>query len=363
MKFKKYILPACLFILIALYAGVFYVYGEGFQLLRSGIREVVETTMEEDVTVPTTLEPVFTPTYLDIRSLVSQRYLFTLTKEIEGKLYVLNNTGTILDSTYDTFPSVYQSGSDFIFAIGDKNIEIPQSSYFLDIWNRKKSTTVSGENIVSGEGFGTGKITQKNIKKIALTFDDGPNPKYTNQLLDILKNEKVPVTFYVLGNKAEEYPDMIQRAYNEGHEIGSHSYKHDFLSNRSVRDIQEDLYKTDQAIYQAISTYPKTFRPPYGGVSTGMIEKASMPIVLWSVDPHDWKTLSKSKNIAAIKHIKDGDIIIMHDIHEVSINSITDMIHIIRDQGFTFVTVSELLGTTEKDTKVGKICYKKGNCK
>lgn len=363
MKFKKYILPACLFVLMAFYAGVFYVYGEWLQLLRSGIREVVETTFREDTNDLSTLEPVFTPTYLDVRSLVSQRYLFTLTKEVEQKLSILNNTGTLLDSGYDTFPSIYQSGSVFVFAIWDKNIEIPQSSYFFDIWNKKKFPTVSGEVLVLGEIFGSGKVTQKNIKKIALTFDDGPYPKYTNLLLDILKKENVPATFYVLGNKAEQYPKVIKREHDEWHEIGSHSYDHAFLGNASMRDIQEDLYKTDQAIYRAIGIYPKTFRPPYGWTNTGMLEKIAMPIVLWSIDPRDWKTHSKIKNIAAIKNAKDGDIIIMHDIHEVSVDSVAEIIYILHENWFTFVTVSDLLGITENNTEIGKKCSKKGNCK
>lgn len=357
MLFKKYLDFICLVAVCISYGSIFYAYNWSISLLHSGIREVVASTFTKKQ-IETKIEPVvIVPDFLDIRSLTSQRYLFTLTKEVEKQLSEIYNTGILIESEYETFPRIYQSGSEFIFDIWGENIGFPVSSYFFDIWNKKKTNIVSWENLVSWEIHG------KNSKKIALTFDDGPNSKYTSILLDILKNEKVPVTFYVLGNKVEQFPDIVKREYAEWHEIGSHSYEHAFLQNKTTREVQEDLYKTDQAVYRAIWKYPTTFRPPYGAINTGMLDKIAMPIVLWSVDPHDWKTLNKYKNIQSIKHTKNGDIIIMHDIHQASIESITDMILFLKKESFTFVTVSELLDLTESDTKVGKICFKSWNCK
>ena len=357
MLFKKYLGFICLVAVCISYGSIFYVYDWGISMIHSWIREVVAGAFTKNQT-QTNIEPVVVvPDFLDIRSLTSQRYLFTLTKEVEKKLSEVYDTGILIESEYETFPRIYQSGSEFIFDIWGENIGFPVSSYFFDIWNTEKITTVSWEDIVSWE------INGKNSKKIALTFDDGPNSKYTSILLDILKNEKIRVTFYVLGNKVEQFPNIVKREYAEWHEIGSHSYEHAFLQNKTTREVQEDLYKTDQAVYRAIWKYPITFRPPYWSIHTGMLDKIAMPIVLWSVDPHDWKTLNKYKNIESIKHTKNGDIIIMHDIHEVSIESITDMIHFLKKEWFSFVTVSEILDLTKNDTKVGKICFKSWNCK
>lgn len=357
MPFKKYIGVLCFIVVIAVYGGVFYVYNWGIDSLYSGIREVVADTLEENKTEETE-GLIFVPNFLDIHLLTSQRYLFTLTKALEKQLSILEGTGVVLMSEYWSYNKVFMSGANFVFDIQNQKIELPVSSYFFDIWNNKTDSASSG-----GIYSATGKTFQKSIKKIAITFDDGPSSKYTNVLLDILKKENVLATFYVLGNKVEQYPDILRREYTEWHEIGNHSYQHLNLTSMSGRTMQEDLYKTDQAIYAVIHQYPKTLRPPYGWVNLGIIEKSAMPIVLWSIDPRDWKTHSKKKNIAAIENVKSGDIIIMHDIHEESVASVADIIHILHEKWFTFVTVSDLLSLTESNTEIGKKCSKKGNCK
>jgi peptidoglycan-N-acetylglucosamine deacetylase len=131
----------------------------------------------------------------------------------------------------------------------------------------------------------------------------------------------------------------------------------------STGAIQDDLYQTDQVIYRAIGRYPTLFRPPYGATNTGMLSDIAMPFALWSIDTKDWKTRNTRKNIASIAHAKSGDIIIMHDIHEMSIASIDDMITSLQERGFVFVTVSEILELSPDNQQIGKRCYRKGDCR
>lgn len=262
-----------------------------------------------------------------------------------------------IDNSYETYSRVELDGTNFIFTVHDKFIELPISSYFFDKWNQIPHEITSWEIWVS-----TGAVESVNKKLIALTFDDGPSKTNTNILLDILKNENVKVTFYVLGSRVDEYPDILKREYLEWHEIGNHSYSHALLTKLSDRMMQDELYKTDQAIYHTIGIYPRTFRPPYGWVNSNILEKAAMPAILWSIDPRDWKTHNIAKDIASVKNAKDGDILIMHDIHEASVASVPAIIKNLRDRGFTFVTVSELLSLSETNTEIWKKCIRKWKC-
>lgn len=294
---------------------------------------------------------------VQIENILSKRYLFTLTKYIENELSNIAHMSVLLPSEYSTYDTITIDGDIFIFSIHGITIRIPTSSYFFDTWNTKSMST-SWER----ESH-TKKIKQDWKKLIALTFDDGPSPKYTNILLDILKKENVKVTFFVLWSRVMEYPDIVKREFKEWHEIWNHSYSHALFIKLSERDMQEELYKTDQLIYKNTGEYPKTFRPPYWWINTGILEKAAMPAILWSIDSHDWKTLNITKNIRGIDNAKDGDILIMHDIHETSVESIPMIIDVLRKKGFDFVTVSELLSLSKENTEVWKKCTKKGSCK
>lgn len=293
-----------------------------------------------------------------IHNIITERYLFTLTKYIENQLTNTRQMSIMLPSDYQTYNNVCISGDNFIFTIHHLTITIPTSSYFFDRWNTKPAATISGEISI-----GTGEIEKNHKKIIALTFDDGPSPKYTDILLDILKKENIRATFYVLWSRIMEYPEILKREYNEWHEIGNHSYSHTLLTKLNERMMEEELYTTDQLIYQTIWIYPRTFRPPYWGVNTVILNKAAMPAVLWSIDPHDWKTHSKIRNIASINNAKDGDILIMHDIHETSVNSVLEIINTLKEKWFTFVTITELLSLSERNTEIWKKCTKKGSCK
>ena len=177
---------------------------------------------------------------------------------------------------------------------------------------------------------------------IALTFDDGPS-KYTNKILDILKENNANATFFVIGNKVEIFKDTIQKMVSLGNEIGNHSYSHKWLTKLNKEEFQTEIEKTQNIVKEITGYTPLLLRPTYGSINKQIRLNTDLKIVMWTVDTMDWK-LKNSKTIAerALKDIKDGDIILMHDIRERTLEAIKILIPELKKQGYQFVTVSEL---------------------
>ena len=199
---------------------------------------------------------------------------------------------------------------------------------------------------------------------IAMTFDDGPRPDgknafYTPKLLDILKERHIHVTFFVLGQMVQEHPELLQRAVAEGHEIGNHSWDHKALNKLGEGGLQHELADTSTLIKQVTGKAPVIMRPPYGATSPRLsraIEKEyGMKVILWSVDPDDWKDPGpqavEQRIIAGWKGsggAKPGAIILSHDIHKGTIEAMPATLDALLAKGYKFVTVSELLAMESK---------------
>ena len=181
-------------------------------------------------------------------------------------------------------------------------------------------------------------------KKIALTFDDGPHPKYTEQLLDGLKERNVVVTFFVTGENAENYPDIIRREQEEGHLIGNHTYSHIQLTSRNRETFREELLKTNEILEEITGEKVSFVRPPYGSWDKSFEKELNMFPVLWNIDPLDWCS-HNAECIAAKVEEKagDGDIILMHDYYETSVTAALEVVDALQKRGFQFVTVEEIL--------------------
>lgn len=181
-------------------------------------------------------------------------------------------------------------------------------------------------------------------KKVAITFDDGPNPDYTKELLAGLKERGVNATFFLLGKEVEKYPEIVQEMFEDGHLIGTHSYEHVNLSSLSDSAAIEQVDKTNAAIYQIIGTYPEYIRPPYGCWKCNLDYETTMIEVLWDVDPKDWAT-SNADVIAerVIENVEEDDIILLHDASESSVKAAFVIIDALKQKGYTFVTVDEIL--------------------
>lgn len=181
-------------------------------------------------------------------------------------------------------------------------------------------------------------------KKIAITFDDGPHPYYTEQLLDGLKEREAKATFFVLGEHAEQYPELVQRMSEEGHLIGNHTYSHIQLTQRNSEAFKEELVKTSELIENLTGQEVQYVRPPYGTWNKKFEKELNMFPVLWNIDPLDWS----SKNVSGIVQkvtakAKENSIILMHDEYKTTVTAALQIIDELQKEGYEFVTVEELL--------------------
>ena len=184
---------------------------------------------------------------------------------------------------------------------------------------------------------------------IAMTFDDGPNEKLTPKLLDLLAQHHIHATFFVLGENAIEHPEILKRAVQEGHEIGNHSWSHPNLAKASDDTVRSQIRRTEELITNEIGSRPTLFRPPYGSLTAHqkhfIHNELGYEIVLWEVDPLDWKRPGPSVVTARIlKETKAGSIVLSHDIHPPTIEAMPATFDQLMRKGFKSVTVTELLG-------------------
>ena len=181
-------------------------------------------------------------------------------------------------------------------------------------------------------------------KKIAITFDDGPHPYYTEQLLDGLKERNVKATFFVLGKHAEQYPELVKRMSDEGHLIGNHTYSHVQLNKRNSEAFKEELKKTSELIEELTGQEVQYVRPPYGTWDKKFEEELNMFPVLWNIDPLDWSSSNVSGIVKKVtSKARENSIILMHDEYKTTVTAALQVIDELQKQGYEFVTVDELL--------------------
>jgi peptidoglycan/xylan/chitin deacetylase (PgdA/CDA1 family) len=184
---------------------------------------------------------------------------------------------------------------------------------------------------------------------VAMTFDDGPHPRHTPRLLDMLKARGMRATFYLIGNRVVQYPDIARRIAEEGHEIGNHSWSHPFLNRLGNTAVINEIDRTTDAIWNATGRPPVTFRPPYGAFNRRqrlmLHEVRSFPTILWDVDPQDWRRPGSSvvaRRILANMH--QGSIILSHDIHGATVDAMPATLDGFTRAGLQTITVSEMIG-------------------
>lgn len=200
-------------------------------------------------------------------------------------------------------------------------------------------------------GYGTAEpaaaIVNENGPVIALTFDDGPYPKVTGHILDVLEKNGVCATFFVLGSRIEGREDVLTRMEELGCEIGNHSFSHADLTRLSKADCQRELSDTDAEIRRVTGHEASVVRPPYGYYNKAVRSAAGRPLILWTVDTNDWRGKAPGE-IAdyVIQQAKEGSVILMHDQQTQTADAMEMIIPTLIDEGFRFVTVSELIRLT-----------------
>ncbi|MGZ7441579.1 polysaccharide deacetylase family protein [Paenibacillus sp. TH7-28] len=203
----------------------------------------------------------------------------------------------------------------------------------------------------------TFKFHGPRVKQVALTFDDGPDPRFTPRVLDVLQKQGVKATFFVVGNRAKKFPALVKRIHHEGHLIGNHSFGHPNFGKRSLKQFQAEILRTDKIIQQTVGYRPKLIRPPYGEIREPQIQwvkKNGYTIVNWNVDSLDWKGLDKSKVEANVLGAAGpGSIVLFHAGGGVGSNlngtvqALPEIIQTMRAKGYQFVDLAELLHTTK----------------
>lgn len=196
-------------------------------------------------------------------------------------------------------------------------------------------------------------------KWVALTFDDGPSGELTKRLLEGLAVRGVKATFFVCGYRVADYPEALRQIAAEGHEIGLHSDKHDYMQNMGYDAVVDDLTRCREAVLDCCGAKARLFRPP-GGLYSETVLRASdamgLSVILWSVDPEDWDAKKAASVLPTIrKEVFPGSIILMHDLHGSSIDAALTAIDELTAQGYRFCTVSELAEKSGTALRPGEV--------
>lgn len=180
--------------------------------------------------------------------------------------------------------------------------------------------------------------------KIAITFDDGPDPIWTPQLLDGLKERGAKASFFLMGKQAEAHPELVKRMQEEGHLIGNHTYSHIQLNKKNRETFKAELVKTNELLMEITGEEVQFVRPPYGSWDKSFEMELTMLPVFWNIDPMDWCSTDVSGIVKKVtSKAKENSVILMHDEYSSSVSAALEIVDILQKQGYEFVTVDELI--------------------
>ncbi len=188
---------------------------------------------------------------------------------------------------------------------------------------------------------------------IALTFDDGPYGPVTGRILDALEAVGGRATFFIVGSRIDGREETVRKIAASGCELGNHTYDHTELRGLTKSEIEEQIFKTDQKIYEITGQHTTVLRPPGGVYDDTLRDVLQMPAVLWTVDTMDWSHKNKDITVRRVlEHAEDGDIVLMHDLFTPTADAALELIPALTERGFQLVTVSELLSCREQVSKI-----------
>ncbi|WP_293964581.1 peptidoglycan-N-acetylglucosamine deacetylase PgdA [Streptococcus sp.] len=237
------------------------------------------------------------------------------------------------DSQIILYPSHAVENLDEIALPVSSFFEVIQSSYLLD----KDAELYKAY------------YEKKNRKVVALTFDDGPNPATTNQALDTLSKYGIKATFFVLGKNVSGNEEILKRMKADGHVIGNHSWSHPILSQLSLDEAKKQITDTEDVLTKVLGSSSKLMRPPYGAITDDIRNSLDLIFIMWDVDSLDWKNKNEASILTEIqREVKNGSIILMHDIHAETVHALPKVIDYLKGQGYDFVTVPDLLDSRLK---------------
>ena len=217
-----------------------------------------------------------------------------------------------------------------------KSVDIPVN----DLYKYIDGTYLKDEDLIKYNEY----IKKRSRKAVALTFDDGPNPNTTPVALELLKKYNAKATFFMVGRSVAGNEDIIKQVVAEGHQIGNHSWSHPLLTKISLEEAKRQINDTTEALKKASGQDVHIMRPPYGGINPTIQAAVDQSFILWDIDTLDWKNRNTASIMKEVRKAQPGSIILMHDIHQTSINALPSVLQYLTEQGFELVTIDELMG-------------------
>ncbi len=308
---------------------------------QSSPKPIVKKKKVVTVEETTVSKPNFNP----VLSITLDRTILYLNPNDQRKIYA--------EIAYDT-KNPFQKEAYSYSSSNESVATVSQDGVVTGVANGDAVITLESE---SGEIAAHCSVTVKRTKYLAITFDDGPGP-YTDKLVDGLVKYNSRATFFILGYNLENYPEQLKKEYQAHMEIGSHTYNHKNLKDAKKKKIKQEITSNAALIYSTIGSYPTLLRPPYGVIKEALCSQSSTPIILWSVDTEDWEYQDTNYLYRYLKrHAAEGEIILMHDIHEKSVDGFLKALPDLIGEGYEFVTVSELYQLKKRPLETGKVYY------
>ena len=214
----------------------------------------------------------------------------------------------------------------------------------------------AAEEAAKQQAQAAGRYIDPNKPMVALTFDDGPQPSVGNRIMDCLAQYGGKATFFMVGDRVASHKEEVQRMVAEGHEVANHTMNHKYLQKLGAAEIQAQVTRGNDAIEAACGVRPKLLRLPGGNHNATVRANTHMPMIQWNIDTLDWKTKNADKTVAAVlDHVKDGDIILMHELYSQSGDAALRIIPELHNRGFQMVTVSEMAAAKGVTLEAGKL--------
>ena len=274
----------------------------------------------------------------------NKRYYFDMdgilqtgTVKIDGKSYELDTDGSLKDYTAKKKSSKKKSSDS------SKNSSDSKAD----------SKSSDSESTSTDTSDSTNSDSSASVKAVALTFDDGPS-SFTNRLLDCLEANNAKATFFMVGTEIDSFPDEVKRIKELGCELGNHTYDHTDLTTLSPEEISSEIAKVDERLVNLTGEGASVVRPPYGSVNDSVKAAVGTPMILWSIDTLDWKTLDVESTVEEVmNNVQDGSIILMHDIYSTSVDAAEILIPQLIEDGYQLVTVHELAAMHGQELSAG----------
>ena len=273
--------------------------------------------------------------------------------DTDGKQYYMDKAGIMQTGWTDIGKKRYYFDMDGILQTG--TVKINKKTYELDTDGSLKDYTPEKKSSKKPKKSDSSDTSAKNSaqKAVALTFDDGPS-SFTDRLLDCLEENNAKATFFMVGTEISSFPDEVKRMKKLGCELGNHTYDHKDLATLSSDEISSEIARVDEQLVSLTGQGASVVRPPYGSVNDTVKATVGTPMILWSIDTLDWKTQDVESTVEEVmNNVKDGSVILMHDIFSASVDAAEILIPQLIEEGYQLVTVHELAALHQTELSAG----------